>query len=790
MKTSFLSNTKNLSNKISPKEILFKYLSYWPLFLISILVFTTAAYLYIKYKTPEYVSSISIYLPNQEKSAGGGSNGSEMAGLNEIMLFNRSVNLSNEIQVLKTKSVMARVVNKLGLNIQYFKVEPFLKRELYKPIAVRASVTSIKDSMIGESIEIVKSNGSLFYIKGTSKQKIPADVDIKGTNASFHVAIDPKTLEEEEKYLIEWTPAIKVAGMLSDQLTIQQTQSDANILKLSLNTEVAEKGTDILNTLVTEYNLRNNEQKNRLVDHTLAFIDERMNLMRGELGKVEGSIQSYRQAQEIIAPEAQSASGLLELSDAKSNYENTDVKLKVINMVKQSVGNTNQPIPTTLGIDDDNLSALVQQYNQSYFQREEQLKTMPAANPAVRITQNQLDKLKSSILTSLNDISSSTDQQKNRYLGNYESSRARLRAVPVQERRLLEIGRQQDIKEKLFMFLLQKKEEAAITKASGLSLNSVPLDAAETVALLSPDRANASKLALLAAFLIPILIIYLRDLLNDKIITRTDIITKTSIPIIGEISHNEENSKRRLVVSFEDRTVVGEQFRILRANIPLILKSQNKKVILITSTTPAEGKTFCSLNLAAVYAIAGKKTVILEMDLRKPKIAQALNLAKNTKGITSYISDQAFLEELPVAVPEVENLYVVTAGIIPPNPSEILMDEKIDALFEFLKANFDFIIIDSAPIGLVVDAKLLAKHADGTLYVIRQRKTQKKQLHQIDELYEEGVFTNLSLLVNDVKNSGLDSYYSYGGNYMSTYKYSYGHEPKSIWQKAKTVIGL
>ena len=296
--------------------------------------------------------------------------------------------------------------------------------------------------------------------------------------------------------------------------------------------------------------------------------------------------------------------------------------------------------------------------------------------------------------------------------------------------------------------------------------------------------------AILFALFIPLGLIYLRELLNDKITTRQDITSKTNSPIVGEILHNDDE-KRRLVVTFDDRSVMGEQFRMVRANMSFITKSQDKKVILITSTTSGEGKTFCALNLGAVYAIAGKKTVILEMDLRKPKVTEALNIPNTLKGITHYVSDQAKLEELPIPIPDHTNLFIITAGIIPPNPSEILMDEKIDELFTYLRRNFDCIVIDSAPLGLVSDAKVLAKQADATLYVVRQRKTSKKQVHSINELYEKDEFPNFSIMVNDVKVKGVASYYGYGGNYMSNYRYSYGNEKKqTMWQKAKTLVGL
>ncbi len=793
MNTSLSLSDINSNAQLKPttKEVLLKYLIYFPLFIITLGVALGLAYLYIKYKTPVYSSSISVFFPEGNKGAGGSSaSGSEMGGgINELMLFSKKVNLANEIEVLKTKTLMTRVVRRLNLNLQYFKKGKIKKSEMYNNSLAKANVINIKDSSEGESIEIIKNGAQLYWLNNKTKTPIAPKSTIKGQNISFEVAVDPNGLKENEKYIISWEPEMLLAEVLSKELVISQPQRDANILNITLETEVPEKGTDLLNTLVQEYNLSNNEKKNKLVDYTLNFIDDRITLMRGELGKVESSIQNYRQANDIVAPSVQNTSGFDQLSAAKTQVENSEVKLQVINMVKQSVANPDQPIPTTLGIDDPTLSTLVKQYNDNIFKKEEQLKEMPAANPAVRATVSQIDKLRSSIMNNLENINTSTAQLKQRYMGEFEANRSKLNAVPRQERQMMEIGRQQDIKEKLFMYLLQKKEEAAITKASQLSSNSSALDPAMSSGLLSPNAPFVYKLAVALGLFIPVLIIYLKELLNDKIITRNDIIGKTNTPIIGEIAHYTQK-KRRLVVGFDDRTVVGEQFRMVRANIPFLTKSQDKKALLVTSTTPAEGKTFCSLNLAAVFAIAGKKTVIVEMDLRKPKVGTSLKIPDSTKGITHYVSGQATLEELPVALPDFENMYVVTAGVIPPNPSEILMDEKIDLFFGYLKENFDCVVIDSAPLGLVSDAKILAKHADATIYLVRQRITPKKQLAQLNELYESEVFPNLSVLVNDVKASGAYSYYGYGSNYMSTYNYSYGHETVSIWQKAKAAIGL
>jgi tyrosine-protein kinase Etk/Wzc len=783
---SNLNGNIKQQSKLSIKELFLKYSIYLPLIVVSVAIAIGLSYVYLKYQSPIYSSSIAVYFPDESK---GGSGNADASVLSEVLLFDKKVNLTNEIQVLKSKSLMARVVQKLNLNLLFYKKGKTKLLEYYKSPYIKADILSIKDSSRAERIEVVKNQGQLYFLKNDVKTKISKSDTVRGENIAFKVYIDPASMKDEDKYIIIWQPVLNVASGLSNGLVIYQPQTNANILNYVINTEVPEKGVDILNNLVLEHNLRNNEQKDRLVNYTLQFIDERVELMRGELGKVESGLQSLQQSS-VIAPRDQTSIELGEMGEAKATLDNSEVKLRVINMVKQAIATPNQPISTTLGIDDAGLSGLVGQYNQAIFGKEEQLRTMPAANPMVRSTQASIDKLRSSILNNLDNISVATSQLRKRSASKIQTSRSSLSSVPGQERRLLEVSREQEIKEKLFLFLLQKKEEAAITKASQLSSNSIPLDAAITTGLISPDSGAIYKTGIFLALLIPVLLIYLKELLNDKITTRSDVTSRSSIPIIGEVIHNSDQ-KRRLVVSFDDRSVMGEQFRMMRANIPLLTKGSDKKVILVTSTTSGEGKTFCSLNLGAVYAVAGKRTVILEMDLRKPKVTEALNIPSSLKGLTHYISDQATLDELPIAIPNVSNLYIIPAGIIPPNPSEILMDAKMDTMFQYLKEKFDCVIIDSAPLGLVSDAKILAKHAQATLYVVRQRKTPKKQLGPINELHESNVFPNFSLIINDVKAGGVNSYYGYGNDYLNNYRYSYGNEKKkTLWEKAKTVVGL
>jgi capsular exopolysaccharide synthesis family protein len=404
---------------------------------------------------------------------------------------------------------------------------------------------------------------------------------------------------------------------------------------------------------------------------------------------------------------------------------------------------------------------------------------MPEANPAVQALQGQAEKVRSSILEGLSNIRRSSESVRAKLMSEYRNVKGQIRSVPAQERQMREIGRQQGIKENLYLFLLQKREESAITIASNIA-NSYSIDPAVSSGTpVSPNTTNIYRIAFVLGLLIPILIIYLRDLLNDKVTTRGDISKTTSVPIVGEVAHHEMED-RKLVIGSKDRSIISEQFRVIRTNLQFFTGNTPSPVLLVTSSMAGEGKTFSSMNVGAVWAVANKRTVILELDLRKPKISKALGLTHRS-GITNYVVGQATKEELAVPVEGSPNLYIVPAGPIPPNPSELLLDPRMDDLFAYLKSNFDLVVIDSAPIGLVSDAKILSRFADTTLYVVRQRYTLKKQMEFVDDLYTKKTLPNMSLLVNDVKIGGANSYYGYGYGYGYGYSYnSYAYNNTAV----------
>ncbi|HLL42572.1 MAG TPA: polysaccharide biosynthesis tyrosine autokinase, partial [Segetibacter sp.] len=748
--------------KFTPKEFLFKYLVYLPLFIACVTISLAVAYVYLRYQVPQYNSSVSILIKDDKNSQ-------PSDALNEIVLFKPKTNLANEIEILKSASLMTRVVRAINLNTQYWTEGNVKRSEVYGNKSFDYELLTPKDTTTGYTLVLRFNDKGNFKVEGlTNEWCRPGDV-IHGRQGDFKITgVQAGAINPQYKYIIQWVPPFQMAGSLASALGIRQLSREATILNINVITEIQQKGLDILNELVRAYNNTIIENKNRVIENTVKFIDGRLILLTSELGKVEHGLQKYRQKNEIIDIQKQGENQSDELKNAYEKLGDQEIRLQVIDMLLRYISNPDKRfsmVPSSLGIEDPTLLALVTSYNQLQLEREEKLKIMPEANPVIQVLNSQVEKVRVSLLENLTNIRRATETLRNTVLSDYNNLRGRIRTIPSKERELLEIQRQQGIKEKLYLFLLQKREESAITVASSISNASAIDPATSSGAPVSPDRSGTYRLALIAGLLIPAGFIYLRELLNDKITDKADITSVTEIPIAGEIGHNKIGD-RKLVVSEKDRSIISEQFRLTRTNLQFFITDKKNPVILVTSSIAGEGKTFTSMNLGGVWALANKKTVILELDLRKPKISKSLDLL-DKKGISNYLIGQAHKEELPVLVKNTNNLYVVPAGPIPPNPSELMLDEKMSELFTYLKANFDIIIIDSAPMGLVSDAKVLSRFADAIVFVVRQRYTPKKQLEFINELYVKKTFSHLSLLVNDVKLNGADAYYRYG--------YSYGY---------------
>ncbi|TDH23285.1 polysaccharide biosynthesis tyrosine autokinase [Segetibacter sp. 3557_3] len=765
--------------KSSPKELVLKYLIFLPLFILSVALAVSVAFIYLRYTIPMYSSSVLLLIKNDTKAS------SADALADDLGLTSRKANLSNEMEILRSATLMGRVIDSLDLNIQYFSSGQVKRSELYGNCPFKYVNLTPGNAEEYFDYTVKFNNERAFQIPEVSDQWFKSGQLIKHRTSYFQIdVVDPMAININYTYYIQSRKVYETALDYSYGLGIKQLSRDASILRLTMQTEVPKKGRDILDKLVYEYNKATIEDKNRIVDNTLQFVDSRLVLLNGELGKVEQGLQDFRQKNEVIDIGMQGTTKYGEIVATEGKLNEEEVKVKMLNIVKDYVQNSSSktlPVLSSLGIEDPTLNSLVQQYNQLQLEREQNAKLIPEANPIMQTMSSQVERLRLSILENIKSLEASSGALRNKTLSQYNSLKGNVRRIPAEERELLEITRQQGIKQELFLFLLQKREESAITRASAVA-SSYALDPAISSYIpVSPNKTSIYRIALIIGLLIPVLVIYVLELLKDKIITRQDVTKLTNVPILGEIAHHPDKN-RQWVVGVHDRSILSEQFRIIRTNLQFFIGNKPNGVLLITSSIAGEGKTFTSMNIGAVWAVANKKTVILELDLRKPKISAALQL-ENYKGISNYMLGQVTVEQLPIPVKGIDNLYIIPAGPIPPNPSELLMDSKIDDMFAYLKKNFDLIVIDSAPIGLVSDTKILSRFADATLYIVRQRYTLKKQMGFIEDLYKGQVLPSMGLLVNDVKMTGLSSYYGYGYGYGYGYNYSSEPEVKLPWWK-------
>jgi capsular exopolysaccharide synthesis family protein len=521
------------------------------------------------------------------------------------------------------------------------------------------------------------------------------------------------------------------------------------------------------------------EDKNETIHQTIAFINDRLKDVSREVDSVTASLLRYKKENNIIDVESQSSAyfNRIEKYDESINEQRVQINIaQIINDYLRNRDNDYNLVPSSLGLTDGTLSTMIAAYNVSQLERKKLIDSnVPLTNARVQQNGEEIESLRESILESLHNLTASYSAAILRFEENTHKARAQMDRLPQKEQGLLEIQKQLEMKQAVYNLLMEKREESAISSAATISNIKILEEAGPNNLPIRPNRKSVQLIALIIGLAVPISIISIIELFNDKVNNRGDIEKITQAPVIGEIGH--AYGEDMLVVRSHNRGVVAEQFRIIRSNLQYVLSNLKKPVLLVTSSFSGEGKSFISTNLGAVMSLANKKTIILEFDIRKPKILSGLSISKKP-GLTNYLLGKASLEELPIPVTGYDHLYVLACGPVPPNPAETLLDKKLADLFTFLKQNFDIIIIDTAPVGMVSDAMTLSQFADATLYIVRQGHTFKKQVGLIDEFYQQKKLPKISLILNDVKVRSGYSYYGYGrygyGKGYGGYGYGYG----------------
>ncbi len=759
-------------NSLSIKEFIFKYLRFLPLFIIIMVMALVGAFLFLRYSTPIYRASGTLLLRNDN------ANSRSTEKFEQIFQSDGQRNIQSEIEFIRSRPLMNRVVEELNLNFTYHSVGKVRETDVYKSSPFHVEILNKIDSVpFRLDIDFINSYGF--------------KLDAKGPVLSFNQAFQHgkntlRLVKDEgiigEKYKVWWEPTASVAARLKGDLLVTPQGQGSNIITVAVQATNPQKASDAVNQLMEEYQQAIVEEKKLSTQRTLEFIDERLKVVEKEVDSATAAIVNFRRANNLIDEETQSSSYFQNLTETDRQLNEQNSKLEVARILEsylRSRSNAFSLVPSSLGLDDQTLNTLISAYNVAQLRRKELIDgNAPPENVTVVQVTDQIEKLRVNILENLNNIQKAISNQIADLRRENASSEAQVRSLPAKQQILIDLERNQQTKLGVYNILLQKREESAISRAGTISNIKVLEPAYPSHTPVKPNHRNIYLMAFALGLFLPIAIIVLLEMLNDKVTERSDIEKLTKAPILGEIGHS--SAKASLVVVPNSRNVIAEQFRIIRSNLEYVLNHVKKPVIVVTSSFSGEGKSFVSINIGAVMALAGKKTVILEFDIRKPKIMTNLDLPKKP-GLTNYLLGKAEIQDLFVPVPGYTNLFVLPCGPVPPNPSEILLDPQLKTLFEYLKENFDTVVMDTAPVGMVSDAQTLSRFGDATLYIVRQRHTFKKQVNLIDEFYREKKLPKVNIIVNDVKATGKYGYYG-AGRYGYGYGYGAGYFDDEIEQ--------
>lgn len=759
---------------INIREILAKYLYHWPVFVLGLLICLTSTFLYLRY-TPLTYQAKSVLLIKDEKK-GGGKPGGDL--LNELDIFGTSKVVDNEIEILKSKTLMRRVVSRLNLMIDYTVEGRIIESDIYAVKPVNIGVAELDSTYYGKTLELSFPNSNTYLLEeATTGKRVKGLLDSLQRTAFgiFKVAKNDNFVKWQQKnantqiFLTLHDPQV-IADAYIRNLTVALASKQSSVLNLSLETNVAQKGKEILNTLVQVYNEAGLADKNRTTQSTMDFIDVRSKLISGELTEVEKDVESFKSDRGITT---MSNDATLFLDNVKANdarLSEINLQLSVINDIKRYVNSSSskENLPSTLGINDPVLLQQITKLSELQLQRDEALARTGENNPRLDPLNSQIKTTREGILSSVDNLYQSVNNTKRTLQGNENAIQSNIRKMPGQERQLMSIERQKNTKESIYLYLLQKKEEAALSYASAVADSRIVDPAFSTGLPIKPKKEIILLTAFLLGILLPIGYVYSKELLNNKVDSTNDINKLSHVPVLGEVLFEE--GTEAIVVQANSRKAIAEQFRAIRTNMAFLHGKGTPgqgKVTLFTSSMSGEGKSFVASNIAAAHAIAGKKTILLELDLRKPKVSKYLNL-NNRTGLSNYLIGKATIADIIQPTQVDPNFYVIGSGPIPPNPSELLIQAEMEELLTYLRANFDEIVIDTPPIGLVTDAQILARLADATIYLVRHGVTFKQQISNLEDLYQQHKFPKLNVILNGIKLGGSYGYgYGYGYGYYS-----------------------
>jgi tyrosine-protein kinase Etk/Wzc len=792
-----IENQNQQEETIDIKAIILKYSQYWYFFLLSVLFCSFLAFLNNRFTVPEYSVSSTLLIRDDNNTQLGAEN-----LLEGLELFSGKKNLKNEIVILNSYSITEKVIKELGLGLSYFQHGFFQTNELFENAPFIVTLDSNHNQLTGTIFEIDVINENQFQLKTETEDLFPynlitekfnktllANIDIDDiyefntpiTTEYFSFIVSKSLFYKQDKmdkgslsYSFKLHQNSKLAHKLINEVIINPINKETSILKLNIKGKTPKKNIRILDKITDIYIRSGLDEKNIMVVNTIRFIDKQLNEIQDSLTNIENEIKIFKQENPNLDLVDKEFGTFFQKQRLDNTLSEQSVNIKyyqsLLSYLKNDRNANSIVSPTSMGISNPELNGLINQLLQLYSRKGELQLTTTKKNPTYLAIIAQIKHTKNTIIENVRNLISSATIYETDLKNRINTFNSKISSLPEAEKTYLILKRKYEYNEQTAIYLQQKRYEASLAKAGTESDHRV-IDPArlDSEIPISPRKSLAYFIAILFGLFIPIAFISIRDFFSDTISSKSDLQNATRIPILGLIGHSDKATS--MVVATASKSIISESFRSLRTNIQYLAAAKKRKIITITSSIGGEGKTFTAMNLAAIFALSGHKTILIGGDLRKPKLHEDFDI-NGDKGLSSFLIDKSSLEEV-IEKSHIESLDIIPSGPTPPNPAELLDSPKMQELITELNKEYDYVIIDTPPIGLVTDGVILMQQADVNLYVIRHYYSKTKSLSIINNLFNQNQVKNVHIIINDFKHNSLG--YGYGYEY-GTSGYGYYEE--------------